>query len=42
VPQNVSAISREGGGMPSFSGTLSEQQIADVAAYVVQEITNKK
>jgi len=28
--------------MPSFSGTLSQQQIADVAAFVVQTITNKK
>jgi mono/diheme cytochrome c family protein len=34
-------VKNGGGGMPPFSGTLSEQQIADVAAYVVQEITNK-
>jgi mono/diheme cytochrome c family protein len=30
-----------GGGMPSFTGTLSKQQIADVAAFVVKNITNK-
>jgi quinohemoprotein ethanol dehydrogenase len=31
-----------GGGMPSFKGTLTKQQIADVAAYVTKNITNKK
>lgn len=30
----VQQISDGGGGMPPFSGQLSEQQIADVAAYV--------
>jgi quinohemoprotein ethanol dehydrogenase len=38
----LAQVKNGGGGMPPFSGTLSEQQIADVAAYVVQEITNKK
>jgi mono/diheme cytochrome c family protein len=28
-------VTNGGGGMPPFSGSLSEQQIADVAAYVV-------
>ena len=31
----VQQITDGGGGMPPFSGQLSEQQIADVAAYVV-------
>ena len=31
-------ITNGGGGMPAFSGTLSEQQIADTTAYVVEEI----
>jgi cytochrome c551 len=35
-------VKNGGGGMPAFSGTLSGQQIADVAACVTQEITNKK
>jgi cytochrome c553 len=30
----VDRVTNGQGGMPSFSGTLSEQQIADVAAYV--------
>ena len=38
----VAQVQNGGGGMPSFSGTLSQQQIADVAAFVVQTITNKK
>jgi mono/diheme cytochrome c family protein len=29
-----------GGGMPPFGGTLSEEEIKNVAAYVVQEITH--
>ena len=29
-----------GGGMPAFKGTLSDQQIADVTAYVVERITD--
>jgi mono/diheme cytochrome c family protein len=35
-------VKNGGGGMPSFSCTFSDQQIADVAAYVTQEITNEK
>jgi mono/diheme cytochrome c family protein len=35
-------VQNGGGGMPSFSGTLSQHQIADVAAFVVHTITNKK
>jgi mono/diheme cytochrome c family protein len=31
-----SQVTNGGGGMPAFGGTLSEQQIADVAAYVAQ------
>jgi mono/diheme cytochrome c family protein len=31
----VAQITNGGGGMPAFSSTLSEKQIADVAAYVV-------
>jgi mono/diheme cytochrome c family protein len=31
----VTQVTNGGGGMPPFSGSLSEQQIADVAAYVV-------
>jgi alcohol dehydrogenase (cytochrome c) len=35
-------VENGGGGMPAFKGTLTEQQIKDVTAYVTQEITNKK
>ena len=39
TPERVRAqITNGGGGMPAFSGTLSEQQIADTTAYVVEEI----
>jgi mono/diheme cytochrome c family protein len=31
-----SQVTNGGGGMPAFGGTLSEQQIADVSAYVAQ------
>jgi mono/diheme cytochrome c family protein len=27
-----------GGGMPAFSGTLTDQQIRDVAAFVTQRV----
>ena len=30
-----------GGGMPAFSGQLSEEEIANVAAYVVEKIVGK-
>jgi mono/diheme cytochrome c family protein len=32
----VEQVTNGGGGMPAFGGSLSEQQIRDVAAYVVQ------
>jgi mono/diheme cytochrome c family protein len=35
----VTQVTNGGGGMPPFSGSLSEQQIADVAAYVVSART---
>ena len=35
-------VENGGGGMPAFKGTLTQQQIKDVTAYVTQEITNKK
>jgi alcohol dehydrogenase (cytochrome c) len=38
----LTQVRNGGAGMPSFKGTLTDQQIADVAAYVVQNITNKK
>jgi mono/diheme cytochrome c family protein len=34
-------VTNGGGGMPPFSGTLSEEEIADVAAYVVEKIAGK-
>jgi mono/diheme cytochrome c family protein len=37
--QVVAQVTNGGGGMPPFSGSLSEQQIADVAAYVVSART---
>jgi quinohemoprotein ethanol dehydrogenase len=38
----VNQVTNGGGGMPAFKGTLTQQQIDDVAAYVVQTITNGK
>jgi quinohemoprotein ethanol dehydrogenase len=35
-------VTNGGGGMPAFSGQLSEEQIANVAAYVVEDIVGKK
>jgi alcohol dehydrogenase (cytochrome c) len=35
-------VENGGGGMPAFKGTLTEKQIKDVTAYVIQNITNKK
>jgi mono/diheme cytochrome c family protein len=32
----VAQVTNGGGGMPAFSDSLSEAEIADVAAYVVQ------
>jgi quinohemoprotein ethanol dehydrogenase len=35
-------VANGGGGMPAFAGTLSEEEIADVAAYVVETIVGGK
>ena len=35
-------VTNGGGGMPAFGGTLSEEEIKNVAAYVVEEIVGKK
>jgi quinohemoprotein ethanol dehydrogenase len=34
----IDQVTNGGGGMPAFKGTLSEEEIKDVAAYVVQDI----
>ena len=36
----IEQVTNGGGGMPAFAGTLSEEEIENVAAYVVQEITH--
>jgi mono/diheme cytochrome c family protein len=36
----IQQVTNGGGGMPAFQGTLSEEEIENVAAYVVQEITH--
>lgn len=36
----ITQVTNGGGGMPPFGGTLSEEEIQNVAAYVVQEITH--
>jgi alcohol dehydrogenase (cytochrome c) len=38
----VKQVENGGGGMPPFKGQLTAKQIADVSAYVTQDITNKK
>jgi alcohol dehydrogenase (cytochrome c) len=35
-------VTNGGGGMPPFSGTLSEEEISNVAAYVVEDIVGNK
>ena len=35
-------VTNGGGGMPPFKGTLSEEEIANVAAYVVEDIVGGK
>jgi mono/diheme cytochrome c family protein len=35
----IQQVTNGGGGMPAFGGTLSEEEIENVAAYVAQEIT---
>jgi quinohemoprotein ethanol dehydrogenase len=37
----LAQIRNGGGGMPAFRGSLSEQQIADVAAYVTQRVASR-
>lgn len=37
----VQQVTNGGGGMPPFGGQLSEEEITDVAAFVVQEIVGK-
>ena len=34
-------VTNGGGGMPAFKGQLSSEEIANVAAYVVEEIVGK-
>jgi mono/diheme cytochrome c family protein len=36
----IQQVTNGGGGMPPFGGILSEEEIANVASYVVQEITH--
>jgi quinohemoprotein ethanol dehydrogenase len=36
----VNQVTNGGGGMPPFKGTLTQQQIKDVSAYVVSDITH--
>jgi glucose dehydrogenase/mono/diheme cytochrome c family protein len=36
----INQVTNGGAGMPSFKGTLTEQQIRDVSTYVVSEITH--
>jgi cytochrome c551 len=36
----IQQVTNGGGGMPAFGGTLSEEEIENVAAYVAQEITH--
>ena len=40
VARVVRQVENGGGGMPAFKGQLTAKQIADVAAYVTQKITN--
>src|SRR6201999_2121410 len=35
----IQQVTNGGGGMPAFGGTLSEEEIENVAAYVAQDIT---
>ncbi|HXF31841.1 MAG TPA: cytochrome c, partial [Solirubrobacterales bacterium] len=35
-------VTNGGGGMPAFKGILSEEEIANVAAYVVEDIVGGK
>lgn len=37
----VQQVTNGGGGMPPFGGQLSEEEISDVAAYVVHEVVGK-
>jgi mono/diheme cytochrome c family protein len=35
-------VTNSGGGMPAFKGTLSEEEISNVAAYVAEDIVGGK
>ncbi len=35
-------VTNGGGGMPAFKGTLSEEEISNVAAYVAEDIVGGK
>ena len=35
----IQQVTNGGGGMPAFGGTLSEEEIENVAAYVAQDVT---
>ena len=38
----IEQVTNGGGGMPAFAGTLSEEEISNVAAYVVEDIVGGK
>jgi mono/diheme cytochrome c family protein len=40
IQRVIEQVTKGGGGMPPFKGTLTDQQIQDVAAYFTQKITN--
>ena len=37
----VQQVTNGGGGMPAFGGQLSEEEISNVAAFVVHEVAGK-
>ncbi|HSC93305.1 MAG TPA: PQQ-binding-like beta-propeller repeat protein [Gaiellaceae bacterium] len=41
IERVVAQVTNGGGGMPAFKGTLTQQQINDVSAYVVQRINGR-
>ena len=40
-PEAIEQVTNGGGGMPPFGGTLSEEEIQNVAAFVVQKVVGK-